>query len=48
MVASVKPFRRRKTGYVQLADGYTAEYIEAGHGDPIVLVPGLQIAILAV
>lgn len=41
MVASLRPFRRHKTGFVQLADGYTAEYIEAGAGDPIVLVPGL-------
>ncbi|MFO0947560.1 MAG: alpha/beta fold hydrolase [Planctomycetota bacterium] len=41
MVACLKPYRRMSTGYVQLRDGYTAEYIDAGEGEPVVLVPGL-------
>jgi pimeloyl-ACP methyl ester carboxylesterase len=29
------------TGYLTLSDGYTAEYVVRGEGEPIVLIPGL-------
>lgn len=41
MVASKEKYRLYRTGYVQLRGGSAAEYVECGHGPPLVLVPGL-------
>lgn len=41
MVASAAPIHCPRTGYLQLRDGYVCEYLVAGYGEPIVLVPGL-------
>lgn len=41
MVATANSFVLPYTGYIQLSQGYTVEYIEVGRGEPLVLVPGL-------
>lgn len=42
MVGAANLFGLPITGCIQLSLGYTAEYVEAGSGDPIVIVPGLS------
>lgn len=42
MVASRLPvFHRPSAKFVSLSDRYTVEYYDRGHGDPLVVVPGL-------
>lgn len=41
MVANAVHFGLPSTGYLHLGNGYTAEYVQVGRGEPLVLVPGL-------